>query len=292
MLAESLINESLQSFSFILCYLFKRHSFCLYNHILYNFNMLAEGDNKQLLDPYRTLGIFTSAKITLSASKPYVLTAPTATSFKVYSQQLAIRVVSPPFDSPVTYACSYNEYTYVRVQGEILKLKYHHVVNRWTVPTIAKKCTLLCFDDLIVFAQGDHLGVIDERTGQITFQDMDFQIEGIIHPVTYVNKFLVYSKNKLILINISAGKILYDFPKIKQFLVDNEAEVQCAQASHLIDIVGVALTNGVILFVNLKKDQIVFSVRQKLAARVISFSSEAAWMASGDEKGNVMLWDL
>ena len=60
----------------------------------------------------------------------------------------------------------------------------------------------------------------------------------------------------------------------------------------MIDIVGVALTNGVILFVNLKKDQIVFSVRQKLAARVISFSSEAAWMASGDEKGNVMLWDL
>ena len=60
----------------------------------------------------------------------------------------------------------------------------------------------------------------------------------------------------------------------------------------MIDIVGVALTNGVILFVNLKKDQIVFSVRQKLAARVISFSSEAAWMASGDEKGNFMLWDL
>ena len=53
----------------------------------------------------------------------------------------------------------------MRVQGEILKLKYHHVVNRWTVPTIAKKCTLLCFDDLIVFAEGDHLGVIDERTG-------------------------------------------------------------------------------------------------------------------------------
>ena len=46
------------------------------------------------------------------------------------------------------------------------------------------------------------------------------------------------------------------------------------------------------MFVNLKKDQIVFSVRQKLAAKVICFSSEAAWMASGDEKGNVMLWDL
>jgi hypothetical protein len=60
----------------------------------------------------------------------------------------------------------------------------------------------------------------------------------------------------------------------------------------LIDIVGIALNNGVILFVNLKKDQVVFSVRQKLAARVLSFSGEASWMASGDEKGNVILWDL
>lgn len=60
----------------------------------------------------------------------------------------------------------------------------------------------------------------------------------------------------------------------------------------MIDIVGVSLTNGVIIFVNLKKDQIIFFVRQKLPAKVISFSSEAAWMASGDEKGNVMLWDL
>ena len=46
------------------------------------------------------------------------------------------------------------------------------------------------------------------------------------------------------------------------------------------------------MFVNLRKDQKVFSVRQKLPAKVLSFSSEAAWMASADEEGSVVLWDL
>jgi WD40 repeat protein len=36
----------------------------------------------------------------------------------------------------------------------------------------------------------------------------------------------------------------------------------------------------------------VFSVRQKLPAQVLAFSSEAAWMASADDQGNVLLWDL
>lgn len=45
-----------------------------------------------------------------------------------------MKVVSPPLGSKVAAACSYNEYTYVRVQDEILKLKYHHVVRRWEAP--------------------------------------------------------------------------------------------------------------------------------------------------------------
>lgn len=88
---------------------------------------------KALLDPYRTLGIFVSGPLTLSKSAPYVFTAPTGTSFRVYSNTLGMKVVSPPLGSKVRTACSYNEYTYVRVQDEILKLKYHHVVKRWPV---------------------------------------------------------------------------------------------------------------------------------------------------------------
>ena len=115
-----------------------------------------------------------SGRVTLSASKPYVLTAPTATSFKVYSRELAIKVVSPPLNSTVAFACSYNEYTYLRVQREILKLKYHHIVHRWAVPTTAKKCTLLCFDGSVVFAEGEVLGVVDEKSGEVSSQSFGF----------------------------------------------------------------------------------------------------------------------
>ena len=60
----------------------------------------------------------------------------------------------------------------------------------------------------------------------------------------------------------------------------------------MVDIAAVSLSNGTIAFVNLRKDQVVFSVRQKLTAECLAFSSEAPWMATGDANGNVILWDL
>lgn len=107
--------------------------------------MLPETVTKPLLDPYRTLGLFVSGPLTLSKSSPHTFTAPTGTSFRVYSNALAMKVVSPPLGSPVSYACSHNDYTYVRIRDEILKLKYHHVVNRWSAPGDGFQSTLLCF---------------------------------------------------------------------------------------------------------------------------------------------------
>jgi hypothetical protein len=78
--------------------------------------MDLEHSQKALLDPYRTLGIFVSGPLTLSKSNPPVLTVPTGSSFRVYSSTLAMKVVSPPLGSSVTFASSYNEFTYVRVQ--------------------------------------------------------------------------------------------------------------------------------------------------------------------------------
>lgn len=59
-----------------------------------------------------------------------------------------------------------------------------------------------------------------------------------------------------------------------------------------MDVVGVALSNGVVAFLNLKKDQVVFSVKQKSAATALAFSGDAPWLATGDMHGNVLLWDL
>ena len=64
------------------------------------------------------------------------------------------------------------------------------------------------------------------------------------------------------------------------------------EASPLVDIVGVGLKNGQILFLNLKKDSIVFSLRQKNSPTVIAFSPDSPFMATGDSTGSVILWNL
>ena len=64
------------------------------------------------------------------------------------------------------------------------------------------------------------------------------------------------------------------------------------EASPLVDIVAVGFDDGVVSFLNLKKDQVVFSIKQKLPVTALAFSTEQSWMASGDQLGNVLLWDL
>lgn len=114
----------------------------------------------------------------------------------------------------------------------------------------------------------------------------------MVHPVTYVNKVLLYGEKVIELVNVIAEKSLYSFPRFSKWLTENEAEIAVVEAAFLVDIVGVALTNGVIAFLNLKKDQVVFSVRQKCPATTLAFSGDSPLLASGDSNGNVLLWDL
>ena len=113
--------------------------------------MQIEHSQKGLVDPYRTLAIFNSGPVALSKSRPAVLTAPAGSSFRVYSEQLGLKVVAPPLGDRVLCAVSYNEFTYVRVGQHILKMKYHHVVKKWEVgPFKGSTSSILLFDNLII----------------------------------------------------------------------------------------------------------------------------------------------
>lgn len=129
--------------------------------------MESSKHKKSLLDPYRTIGNFISGKITLSQSQPISLTVPTNTSFKVYSDALAIKVASPPFATPITSAVSYNEYTYLRTKDFVYKMKYHHIVSLWNVTGTHPRSTLLKFDTILILAEGNSIFVIDEATQQV-----------------------------------------------------------------------------------------------------------------------------
>lgn len=64
------------------------------------------------------------------------------------------------------------------------------------------------------------------------------------------------------------------------------------ECSHLVDIVAIGLENGEIVILNIKKDEIIFTVKQKQTVTSIGFCREEPWMATGDIQGNLILWDL
>lgn len=65
----------------------------------------------------------------LSQTQPLSFAVPTRNSYKIYSEALAIKVVSPPLSDEVKSVISYNEYSYVRAGEKVTKMKYHHIVK-------------------------------------------------------------------------------------------------------------------------------------------------------------------
>ena len=76
----------------------------------------------------------------------------------------------------------------------------------------------------------------------------------------------------MILVNIIAGKILYQYRKIEQIINESDCQITVVEPSPLVDIIGVGLTNGTIAFVNIRKDSIIFTMKQKMPVRSMAFS--------------------
>jgi len=47
----------------------------------------------------------------------------------------------------------------------------------------------------------------------------------MVHPVTYVNKLIIYSKKSIALVNLISDKILYEYPKLSQFIAENDLTI-------------------------------------------------------------------
>ena len=58
---------------------------------------MITNQNKSILDPYKTIGYFVNGPISSSESLPYTLAVACHNSFKIYSHELSIKVVSPCF---------------------------------------------------------------------------------------------------------------------------------------------------------------------------------------------------
>lgn len=88
-----------------------------------------------MLDPYKTIGCFVHGPVASSQTQPFSMAMGCYNSFKIYSDELAIKMVSPCFEGAVRALHIHNEFTYVLVGTSIIKIRYHHVVHKWELPS-------------------------------------------------------------------------------------------------------------------------------------------------------------
>ena len=178
---------------------------------------------------------------------------------------------------------------------------------------------LFCFP-LTLRAQSPQIHDVKARTlvGEMSLLQKG-KITGIVHPSTYVNKFVVgFSNGQLELWNFNSKKLLYTFKsQLAHFAKargrsnsysdsDDEAErsseedpaVTCLEQSPACDVIGVGFSNGHILLLNLKLDQVLFSFVQKggavtsLSFRTDAGAEKSPFLASSSADGRIHIWNL
>ena len=138
------------------------------------------------------------------------------------------------------------------------------------------------------------------------------KITSIVHPATYVNKFVVgFSNGQLELWNFHSKKLLYTFKSHLACLGSQQDEdavdsanttpipsVTCMEQSPACDVIAVGFSNGRIVLLNLKLDRALFSFSQtggavtSLSFRTDGGSEKCPYLASASADGRIHIWNL
>jgi WD40 repeat protein len=132
----------------------------------------------------------------------------------------------------------------------------------------------------------------------------------ILHPATYLNKFLfAYEDGTIELWNIRTCKLLYTFQshllklqeqlKLQQ-LSTNENHlishtITCLQQTPSVDVIAIGFQNGYLMILNVKLDCILFCFRQSHSVTNITFRTDAAadqypYLISTSKTGHIFTW--
>eukprot|EP00331_Platyophrya_macrostoma_P012474 CAMPEP_0176428690 /NCGR_PEP_ID=MMETSP0127-20121128/13292_1 /TAXON_ID=938130 /ORGANISM="Platyophrya macrostoma, Strain WH" /LENGTH=878 /DNA_ID=CAMNT_0017810405 /DNA_START=330 /DNA_END=2966 /DNA_ORIENTATION=+ len=183
-------------------------------------------------------------------------------------------------------------------------------------------------DIIISGDRGGNIYLLDSNnhdgTEFISHLTVSYVPRSFLHPPTYVNKLLILGDRELELWNVRSGKQIFCFTEEKNALgkllaghggkdsskpielsfkksmvaesEENQASLQinAIANSPALDIIAVALSDGMVLLLNIKEDRIVQNFRSK-DSRVtcMTFSNvELPLIACGTEHGEIIIWDL
>lgn len=102
--------------------------------------------------------------------------------------------------------------------------------------------------------------------------NINMNISELVHPVTYINKLLAYSPNKILLLNPISNKILFDYVELIGEHCEEKKKITKVCPSPLIDIVAICFDSGDILIANIRHSKLVFTIKQKKSVSAIAFS--------------------
>lgn len=116
----------------------------------------------------------------------------------------------------------------------------------------------------------------------------------LMHPPTYVYKVLIAGQNEIELWNVKSGKLIYEFPGIKESL---NSAIQTIEEAGVVDMAAIGLSSGRVLITNLKTDKVLYTYEAGSRITSLSFSSsesgiEYSLLAGSTIQGEIILWDL
>ncbi|KAL1412861.1 rRNA-processing protein utp21 [Vanrija albida] len=156
---------------------------------------------------------------------------------------------------------------------------------------------ILIFGEQLVALKHDGTGLFvwniasTELDNEIQFHST-FTATTLMHPVTYLNKILVGSKEgELALWNIRTGSLIHTFPS---FTPSAPSPVTTIVQSPAVDVVGVGYLDGAIRVMDIKDAELVMQMRMDQGSiEGLSFRMDGPpILASSSSAGTIAIWDL
>ena len=142
----------------------------------------------------------------------------------------------------------------------------------------APVANLMLFEKIMVAAlENGEIRVFGVISGEeVSRLYCSFDVIGLVHPATYVNKILVVGKKELELWNIWSGNKIFGFQEkepLGRILEGGDgAEISCLEMSPAVDFAAIGFTSGDIVIMNLKKNKVLQVFKQGLGVTSLGFS--------------------
>ena len=238
------------------------------------------------MQPYKSIGVYCDESDfgIYQAGPKHFVACSTHKSFKVYTlPDLRVNLQGPTFRHKIRAIRGQNENLFVAEGQQIHKMQYYHTL--FSIETKHKVRQLLVVGGcLVALEEASTIQVFNHNDGEVLAEiECGAAPTGIIHPPTYLNKIVAWGPDFMEIWNISSRKRIYSF---ENTLRDLQATISQVECSPVLNVLAVALSDGRIVFLDIKADQILFQFKMKSRVVAMSFSKvNYPLLAVGDDFG-------